>query len=183
MTIFTDNVITQINEFIRSEVLELHDWDIRKTEGFNNLVTNLDRSSLEYTLIDELEQLDEDDVVERAAEFLEECIVSAYLTMDLEIIFKLNTDSNELQLDAQLVNTTIGGEEYIIIGGEAIHLEVYAERVAFYDLEVYAERVAFYHLDNDDVNLDKVIEEILQSYERGENVDFSHTHKTHVIKL
>ena len=171
---FTDQICNEINEFIVSEVLELQGWDIRKTDEFEDLVESLESGQLEYALIDELDQLDEDDVSERAAEFLEECIIGYSPSMYLEIVFRVREQSREIQIDAQLVNTTLG-EDCIVIGGEWVSLETYAESVAFYELDDDA--------DEDNIDIDAAVEELLQSYERGENVDFSHTHKMYIIKL
>lgn len=171
MTIFTEDVINNINEFIRSEVLEIDSYDVSEALFFKRTEVILENGQTEATLIDRLEQLDETLVCEYAASLLGECLVDSEPTMNLEIMFRLNKESNELQLEAQLVNTAGAGRpinDMLVTGGELISLETYAEIEYQYD---------------DSIELDDIIEELHQSYPDAEDIDFYFTHKSCVIKL
>lgn len=171
MKIFTEDVITQVNEFIQSEVLEIDSYDVSEALHFKWAEATLESGQTEVTLTDYLEQLDETCVCEYAASLLGECLVDCEPTMNLEIVFRLNNESNELHIDAQLVNTAGTGrpiDGMIVIGGEFISLETYAG-------------IAYRH--DESIEFDDVIEELRQSYPDAEDIDFYFTHKSCVIKL
>ena len=171
MKIFTEDVITQVNEFIQSEVLEIDSYDVSEALRFKWAEATLENGQTEVTLTDHLEQLDEALVCEYAASLLGECLVNSEPTMNLEIVFRLNKESNELQLEAQLVNTAGTGrpiDDMLVTGGELVSLETYAGIEYQYD---------------ESIELDDIIEELHQSYPDDEDIDFHFTHKSCVIKL
>ena len=171
MTIFTEEVIDQINEFIRSEVLEIDSYDVSESLHFKWAEATLENGQTEVTLTDYLEQLDETLVCEYAASLLGECLVDSEPTMNIEIMFRLNKESNELQLETQLVNTAGAGRpinDMLVTDGELVSLETYAMIEYQYD---------------ESIELDDIIEKLHQSYPDAEDIDFYFTHKSCVIKL
>ena len=173
MTIFTDEVIDQINEFIQEEVLEIDSYDIRKAPRFADLTSSDSFTRIE--IVDELQQLDEDEVTNRMLSLLGDCIVYHTFEMYLHIVLQVN--SNELQVEAWLVNGIGPGagrniDETLIVDGEFCELD-----------ELFDDE---YDGDDDDdyyEALEEYREQLREMYPDAEDIDFSHTRETSVIKL
>ena len=175
MTIFTEEVIDQINEFIRSEVLEIDSYDIRKAPRFAELTS--DDSITRIEIVDELDQLDEDEVTNRMLSLLGDCIVYHTFEMYLHIVLQVN--SNELQVEAWLVNGVCPGlgrniDETLIVDGEFCELD-----------ELFDDEYDGDEEGDDDYYeaLEEYREQLREMYPDAEDIDFSHTRETYVIKL
>ena len=171
MTIFTEEVIDQINEFIQEEVLKIDSYDVRKAPRFVELTS--DDSITQIEIVDELDQLDSEVVTNRMIELLDDCVIDHTFEMHLHILIQVRSD--ELQIEAWLTNEIKSGSKtdmMVIIDYD------YSEPDDFLIHEYYEEE----HGDYDEL-LEAYKEQLREMYPSAEDIDFSHTRKTHVIKL
>lgn len=171
MTIFTEEVINDINDFVRSEVLKIDSYDIRKAPRFTELTS--DDSLTQIEIVDELDQLDSEVVANRMIELLDDCVIEHTFEMNLHIVMQVRSD--ELQIEAWLTNEIKSSRKtdmMVIIDYD------YSEPDDFLIHEYYEEE----HGDYDEL-LKECKEQLREMYPSAEDIDFSHTRKTHVIKL
>lgn len=134
-TIFTPNVINQINEFVNSTLYEgiISDFNITNCEEFEDAVRDAENGVTEFELEIDLEQVADPDVFERLlARFMDNYIFDLEYRYMTKVAMRLDKESRTLEVFATFVLGRWTGlvptlESFVSYNGKVIDLTEYVE--------------------------------------------------------
>ena len=137
-SIFTPDVIAQINRFVNSELYEDHisDFDINDYGEFKQVMQDAENGITEFELNLDLEQMEDIDVFESVlAYFCEGYIFGHDFRYMTRLIMKLDKDANTLEVTAYFVlggwsGSTSNGDEFVVYDGQTILIEDYVDSMS-----------------------------------------------------
>ena len=132
-TIFTPNVINQINEFVNDTLYEglISDFDIRDAEEFDEVIEAAENGQTEFELNVDLEQMTDPDVFEQLlARFMDNYIFDQEYRYMSGLKITLDKEANTLEVRAGLVLGKWSGlvpnvETFIVDCGRVFDLDEY----------------------------------------------------------
>lgn len=136
-TIFTPNVINQINEFVNSTLYEdiISDFDIRDAEEFDEVIEAAENGQTEFELNVDLEQMTDPDIFERLlARFMDNYIFDQEYRYMSGLKITLDKEANTLEVRAGLVLGKWSGlvpnvETFIVDCGRVFDLDEYVHNL------------------------------------------------------
>ena len=142
-SIFTLNVIAQINKFVNSELYEDHitDFDLNDYGEFERAMRDAENGITEFELDLDLEQMEDLDVFESVlAHFFEGYIFSHEFRYMTRLVMKLDKEANTLEVTAYFVlggwsGPTSNGDEFVVFDGRTMLLEDYVNLIDWDDDE------------------------------------------------
>lgn len=142
-SIFTPNVIAQINKFVNSELYEDHitDFDLNDYGEFERAMRDAENGVTEFELDLDLEQMEDLDVFESVlAHFFEGYIFSHDFRYMTKLVMKLDKEANTLEVTAYFVlggwsGPTSNGDEFVVFDGRTMLLEDYVNLIDWDDDE------------------------------------------------
>lgn len=142
-SIFTPNVIAQINKFVNSELYEDHitDFDLNDYGEFERAMRDAENGITEFELDLDLEQMEDLDVFESVlAHFFEGYIFSHDFRYMTRLAMKLDKEANTLEVTAYFVlggwsGPTSNGDEFVVFDGRTMLLEDYVNLIDWDDDE------------------------------------------------
>ena len=142
-SIFTPNVIAQINKFINSELYEDHitDFDLNDYGEFERAMRDAENGVTEFELDLDLEQMEDLDVFESVlAHFFEGYIFSHDFRYMTKLVMKLDKEANTIEVTAYFVlggwsGPTSNGDEFVVFDGRTMLLEDYVNLIDWDDDE------------------------------------------------
>lgn len=134
-TIFTSNVINQINEFVNNTLYEgiISDFNITDCEEFENAVRDAENGVTEFELEIDLEQVADPDVFERLlARFMDNYIFDLEYRYVTKVVIKYDADARTLEVFATFVLGRWTGlvptlEPFVSYNDKVIELTEYVE--------------------------------------------------------
>lgn len=136
-TIFTPNVIDQINEFVESTLYEdyISDFDIRDAEEFDEVVEAAENGQTEFELNVDLEQMADPDVFENVLSyFMDNHIFDQEYRYMTGLKITVDKEANALEVSAGLVLGSYSGpmpniETFIVDCGQVFDLDEYVHNL------------------------------------------------------
>lgn len=136
-TIFTPDVIDQINEFVESTLYEDHisGFDIRDAEEFDEVIEAAENGQTEFELNVDLEQMADPDVFERLlARFMDNYVFDQEYRYMTGLKITVDKESNALEVSAGLVLSSYRGpmpniETFIVDCGQVFDLDEYVHNL------------------------------------------------------
>lgn len=134
-TIFTPNVINQINEFVNDTLYEgiISDFNITDCEEFEDAVRDAENGVTEFELEIDLEQVADPDVFEQLlARFMDNYIFDLEYRYMTKVVIKYDADARNLEVSATFVLGRWTGlvptlEPFVSYNGKVIELTEYVE--------------------------------------------------------
>lgn len=134
-TIFTPNVINQINEFVNGTLYEdiISDFNITDCEEFEEAVRAAENGSTEFKLTLDLEQVADPDIFERLlARFMDNYIFDQEYRYMTKVVLRLDKESNTLEVSATFMLNKWTGlvptlEPFVSYNGKVLELTEYVE--------------------------------------------------------
>lgn len=134
-TIFTLNVINQINEFVESTLYEglISGFDIRDAEEFDEVIEAAENGQTEFELNVDLEQMADPDVFERLlSRFMDNYVFDQEYRYMTKVVIKYDADARNLEVSATFVLGRWTGlvptlEPFVSYNGKVIELTEYVE--------------------------------------------------------
>ena len=142
-SIFTPNVIAQINKFVNSELYEdrITDFDLNDYGEFERAMRDAENGITEFELDLDLEQMEDLDVFESVlAHFFEGYIFGHDFRYMTRLVMKLDKEANILEVAAYFVlggwsGPTSNGDEFVVFDGRTMLLEDYVNLIDWNDDE------------------------------------------------
>lgn len=136
-TIFTPNVIDQINEFVESTLYEdyISNFDIRDAEEFDEVVDAAENGQTEFELNVDLEQMADPDVFERLlSRFMDNYIFDQEYRYMTGLKITVDKEANALEVSAGLVLGSYSSpmpniETFIVDCGQVFDLDEYVHNL------------------------------------------------------
>lgn len=136
-TIFTPNVINQINEFVDNTLYEglISGFDIRDAEEFDEVIEAAENGQTEFELNVDLEQMADPDVFERLlARFMDNYIFDQEYRYMTGLKITVDKEANALEVSAGLVLSSYSGpmpniETFIVDCGRVFDLDEYVHNL------------------------------------------------------
>lgn len=136
-TIFTPNVINQINDFVESTLYEdyISDFDIRDAEEFDEVVEAAENGQTEFELNVDLEQMADPDVFENVLSyFMDNHIFDQEYRYMTGLKITVDKEANALEVSAGLVLGSYSGlmsniETFIVDCGQVFDLDEYVHNL------------------------------------------------------
>ena len=136
-TIFTPNVIDQINEFVESTLYEgiISDFNITDCEEFEDAVRDAENGVTEFELEIDLEQVADPDVFEQLlARFMDNYIFDLEYRYMTGLKITVDKEANALEVSAGLVLSSYSGpmpniETFIVDCGQVFDLDEYVHNL------------------------------------------------------
>lgn len=134
-TIFTPDVIDQINEFVNDTLYEgiISDFNITDCEEFEDAVRDAENGVTEFELEIDLEQVADPDVFEQLlTRFMDNCIFDLEYRYVTKVVIKYDADARNLEVSATFVLGRWTGlvptlEPFVSYNGKVIELTEYVE--------------------------------------------------------
>lgn len=136
-TIFTPNVIDQINEFVESTLYEdyISNFDIRDAEEFDEVIEAAENGQTEFELNVDLEQMADPDVFENVLSyFMDNHIFDREYRYMTGLKITVDKEANALEVSAGLVLSSYRGpmpniETFIVDCGQVFDLDEYVHNL------------------------------------------------------
>lgn len=136
-TIFTPNVIDQINEFVNDTLYEglISGFDIRDAEEFDEVIEAAENGQTEFELNVDLEQMADPDVFENVLSyFMDNHIFDQEYRYTTGLKITVDKESNALEVSAGLVLSSYSGpmpniETFIVDCGQVFDLDEYVHNL------------------------------------------------------
>lgn len=136
-TIFTPDVIDQINEFVNDTLYEglISGFDIRDAEEFDEVIEAAENGQTEFELNVDLEQMADPDVFERLlARFMDNYIFDQEYRYMTGLKITVDKEANALEVSAGLVLSSYSGpmpniETFIVDCGQVFDLDEYVHNL------------------------------------------------------
>ena len=137
-TIFTPNVIDQINEFVESTLYEdyISNFDIRDAEEFDEVIEAAENGQTEFELNVDLEQMADPDVFENVLSyFMDNHIFDREYRYTTGLKITVDKEANALEVSAGLVLGSYSGpmpniETFIVDCGQVFDLDEYVHNLS-----------------------------------------------------
>lgn len=142
-SIFTPNVIEQINKFIETQLYNeiISDFDITDSSDFEKIIQAAENGQTELELSLDLEQMEDLDIFERImCHFFSGYIFGHDYRYMTRIIMRLDKESKTLEVTAGIVlgsysGPTSNGDEFVVFDGRTMLLEDYVNLIDWDDDE------------------------------------------------
>lgn len=136
-TIFTPDVINQINEFVNNTLYEglISGFDIRDAEEFDEVLEAAENGQTEFELNVDLEQMADPDVFERLlARFMDNYVFDQEYRYMTGLKITVDKEANALEVSAGLVLSSYRGpmpniETFIVDCGQVFDLDEYVHNL------------------------------------------------------
>lgn len=136
-TIFTSNVINQINEFVNDTLYEglISGFDIRDAEEFDEVIEAAENGQTEFELNVDLEQMADPDVFERLlSRFMDNYVFDQEYRYMTGLKITVDKEANALEVSAGLVLGSYSGpmpniETFIVDCGQVFDLDEYVHNL------------------------------------------------------
>lgn len=136
-TIFTPNVIDQINEFVNDTLYEglISGFDIRDAEEFDEVIEAAENGQTEFELNADLEQMADPDVFERLlSRFMDNYVFDQEYRYMTGLKITVDKEANALEVSAGLVLSSYSGpmpniETFIVDCGQVFDLDEYVHNL------------------------------------------------------
>lgn len=189
-TIFTTNVINQINEFVNSALYEglISDFNITDCEEFENAVRDAENGVTEFELEIDLEQVADPDVFERLlARFMDNYIFDQEYRYMTGLKITLDKESDTLEVRAGLVLGKWSGlvpniETFIVDCGRVFDLYEYVHNLLREGFR-FEDEHAGDEYDEYDREFEELREQVRSRFVNAEQFNSSKTVVSTVISL
>lgn len=136
-TIFTPNVINQINEFVNDTLYEgiISGFDIRDAEEFDEVIEAAENGQTEFELNVDLEQMADPDVFESVLSyFMDSYIFDQEYRYMTGLKITVDKEANALEVSAGLVLSSYSGlmpniETFVVDCGQVFDLDEYVHNL------------------------------------------------------
>ena len=136
-TIFTPDVINQINEFVNDTLYEglISGFDIRDAEEFDEVIEAAENGQTEFELDVDLEQMADPDVFERLlSRFMDNYVFDQEYRYMTGLKITVDKEANALEVSAGLVLSSYSGlmpniETFIVDCGQVFDLDEYVHNL------------------------------------------------------
>ena len=136
-TIFTLDVINQINEFVNNTLYEglISGFDIRDAEEFDEVIEAAENGQTEFELNVDLEQMADPDVFERLlSRFMDNYVFDQEYRYMTGLKITVDKEANALEVSAGLVLSSYSGpmpniETFIVDCGQVFDLDEYVHNL------------------------------------------------------
>lgn len=174
-SIFTPNVIEQINKFVETQLYDeiISGFDITDSSDFEKIIRAAENGQTEFELSLDLDQMEDPDIFERImCHFFSGYIFGHDYRYMTRIIMRLDKEANTLEVTAGIVlgsysGPTSNGDEFVVYDGEVFNFEDYVDGL----------------LEDDDCDNEDIRENAREDFIDADQFDPSDEAQTTVISL
>lgn len=174
-SIFTPNVIEQINKFVETQLYDeiISDFNISDSSDFEKIIRAAEDGQTEFELSLDLEQMEDPDIFERImCHFFSGYIFGHDYRYMTRIAMRLDKESKTLEVTAGIVlgsysGLTSNGDEFVVYDGEVFNFEDYVDGL----------------LEDDDCDIEDIRENAREDFIDADQFDPSDEAQTTVISL
>lgn len=179
-SIFTPNVIEQINKFVETQLYDeiISGFDVSDASDFEKIIRAAEDGQTEFELNLDLDQMEDPDIFERImCHFFSGYIFGHDHRYMTRIMMKLDKEANTLEVTAGIVlgsygGPTSNGDEFVVYDGEVFNFEDYIDGLA--EDDEYGE---------DDRDYEEIREKAREEFIDADQFDPSDEAQTTVISL
>lgn len=174
-SIFTPNVIEQINKFVETQLYDeiISGFDISDSSDFEKIIQSAEDGQTEFELNLDLEQMEDPDIFERImCHFFSGYIFGHDYRYMTRIAMRLDKEANTLEVTAGIVlgsygGLTSNGDEFVVYDGEVFNFEDYVDGLS----------------EDDDCDNEDIRENAREDFIDADQFDPSDESQTTVISL
>lgn len=174
-SIFTPNVIEQINKFVETQLYDeiISGFDISDSSDFEKIIQSAEDGQTEFELNLDLDQMEDPDIFERImCHFFSGYIFGHDYRYMTRIAMRLDKESKTLEVTAGIVlgsygGLTSNGDEFVVCDGEVFNFEDYVDGL----------------LEDDDCDNEDIRENAREDFIDADQFDPSDEAQTTVISL